>query len=130
MRDGTENRVEGQSDGDEEGVEKQRVGTFPFRTTLEARDVGPDQDGDDAAGASDDQGIDPPWYVRWVGQIGVYLGVLGVTLAAAGVTLAWQGIQPYGNIGITFSLVFSVLAMILGTVFQVYRSDLDVPRPS
>jgi hypothetical protein len=128
MRDSKSREVEGRSD-EENDVEKQRVGTFPFGATLEARDVGSVQGGADAPGGSDDQTIDPPWYVRWIGQIGVYLGVVAVALAAAGITLAWQGIQPYGNIGITFSLVFSVLAMVLGTVFQIYRSDFDVPRP-
>jgi hypothetical protein len=97
---------------------------------MEPRDMAPEGNRDGPAEASSGGETDPPRYVRWIGQVGVYTGVIAVTLAAGGITLSWQGIQPYGNIGITLSLVLAVLAMILGTVFQVYLSDFDVPVAS
>jgi hypothetical protein len=125
MKDGNQNGIDGRSDGDEDEFQQQRVGTFPFGTTMEPRSVDPDQERDGPPRTTSEAEIDPPWYVRWIGQTGVYMGTVAVALAGGGVTLSWQGIQPYGNIGMTFGLVLAVLAMILGTVFQVYLSDFD-----
>lgn len=123
MRDGDDDGQRGEAD---EGSQQYRVGSFPSGRTMEPRSMDPDRDG---SGPPDDGGVDPPWYIDWIGQSGVYMGVVAVTLATAGITLSWQGIQPYGNMGITLSLVLAVVAMILGIVFQVYLSDFDAPAP-
>jgi hypothetical protein len=123
MRDGDD---DGQRSEADEESQQYRVGSFPTRKTMEPRSMDPDRDG---GGPPGDGGADPPWYIDWIGQSGVYMGVVAVVLAAAGVTLSWQGIQPYGNMGITLSLVLAVVAMILGIVFQIYLSDFDAPAP-
>lgn len=110
--------------------EQYDVGSFGFGKTMEPRTEGPGWDPEQAPDSGEENEPEPPWYVYWVGQIGVYLAVVAVALAASGVTLAWLGVYPYGNVAITFSLVFGVLAMLLGIVFQVYRSDFDAPAPS
>lgn len=121
--DSTERRPTDGADEPEQYHVGGRVLGTPMEPSREELGRDPDREG----GSSDEDSVEPPWHVRWVGQIGVYLGVIAVVLAAGGVTMAWLRIQPYGNMAITFSLVFAVVGMILGVVFQIYLGDFDVP---
>lgn len=67
---------------------------------------------------------DVPWYVEWLGQLGVYSAVFGLALAVGGVSLAAGDIQPYANMFLTISLAVVFGAMLLGLVFQAFTSDI------
>lgn len=80
---------------------------------------------DEKGSEEEDEEEEPPWILEKLGQLGIYIAILGAVLSVIGVSAAWLGIQPLGNISMTFSLGLITLAMVLGAMFQAYVSDFS-----
>ena len=71
---------------------------------------------------------EPPFIVRVIGQIGVYLAMGSLGLAVFGVAGIYIGFQPWGNVATTLALVGVTVAMFMGMVFQVYIGEYRIGR--
>ena len=69
----------------------------------------------------------PPWTIRWIGRIGVYIAASGTVSAVLGLSAAAFGIQPAGNALMTLALFAVSIAMLFGLVFQAYVGDWSMP---
>ena len=83
---------------------------------------------DERDGEETEDEDEPPFVVRAIGQVGIYLATVSLGLAIFGVAGIYAEFQPWGNVATTLALVGVTVAMLMGMVFQAYVGEYRIGR--